>query len=133
MKILFVIFVFLAFTLFKIVYANEVTEGPTISFPTLQTPNVVFLNITGGCGGFVDCTEYVGAVLYNIGAGIIFVVLFVIDLLVYIFELLAMLTSVAFTGIDGAPFWFNAITVTLFLAGIAFIIYKLIRKGSSEA
>lgn len=132
MKIVFIIFVFLAFTLAKILVINESTESPSIIFPTFDAPALDFIDLSAGCGGFVDCLEYIGAVIYNIGLGLIFLVLFIIELVGYIFELFALLINVTFTGVDGAPFWINALMTTPFLAAIAFILYKLIRKGSSE-
>lgn len=133
MKVVAIIFIFLAFTLAKVLVVNETDGQPEIIFPTLETPDFEFIDLSGGCSGFTDCIEYVGAVIYNIGLGLIFIVLFIVNLMVYIFQLFAVLLSVTFTGIEGAPFWVNLLLTVPFLASIAFIIYKLIRKGSSSA
>lgn len=122
---------FLAYALAKILILNSSEDQPVINFPTLATPDIDFIDVSGGCSSFVDCTEYLANIIFNIGAGIIFLVLFIINLLVYLFQLFGLLLEVTFTGIDGAPFWVNALLTTPFLAAIAFILYRLIRQGES--
>lgn len=133
MKIVAVIFIFLAFSLAKILVLNEASETPVINFPTLDPPSFDPIDLSAGCSGFVDCTEYVGAVIYNLALGIIFLILFIIDLVLYIIQLFNLLLAVSFDGIEGAPFWINALFSIPFLAMIAFILYRLIRSGESAA
>lgn len=119
--------------IFLTTYANTTDEIPNINFPTLDTPDIDFIDVSAGCGGFTDCIEYIGAILYNFVAGVIFLILFIINLLIYIFALLAILISVSFTGIDGAPWQFNTFIITVNAAVIALIIFFLIRSGKSDA
>lgn len=133
MKIVALIMLNVLFAVFKILYANTTEEIPDITIPSIDTPNIDFIDVSGGCSGFTDCIEYVGAVLYNIGAGIIFVILFIIELLLYLFEIFALILQTSFSGIEGAPELVNLILVLPITLSIAFILYKLIRKGSSQA
>lgn len=133
MKIGEILFILTAFSIIKLLILNTSGNSPAVTFPSLETPDIEFLDLSAGCGGFTDCIEYVGAVLYNIGAGVIFIVLFIIELLVYLFQLFGLIISAAFTGIEGAPFWVNALLTLPFSAAIAFILYKLIRSGKSES
>lgn len=132
MKIMYIIFVFLVYSVLTIMVINDNADRPVITFPTIDIPSFEFRDLSGGCGGFVDCIEYVGAVLFNIGLGIIFLVLFIVNLFVFLFALIALLLKVAFTGINGAPWWFNTIIVTLFLGSISIIVYRLTRSGASN-
>lgn len=127
-----IVFILFAFSTFKILYANSNDAAPHFEFPTLDPPDIEFRNVSGGCGGFIDCTEYLGAVLFNIGAGIIFLVLFLIELIVYVIELFALIVEVTFTGFAGAPWWVNALSTLPFFMAIGIIIYRLVRSGESE-
>jgi hypothetical protein len=132
MKILAIFFVLISFNLFKIVYNDSTDSGPVIEYPTLNLPEFNPIDVSGGCGGFVDCIEYVGAVLYNLALGIIFVVEFLIRIFVYIFQLIILVVQQTFTGIEGAPLVINVLITLPYAAGIGFIIYKLVRSGESE-
>lgn len=123
------IFVYLCFGIFQIMYANTNEELPGTVFPTLESPDITFIDVGNGCGGFTDCIEYVGAVLFNIGAGLIFLVLFIINLLVFVFELFTILIEVSFTGIDGAHWTINLVLVTMNSALLALLIFAMIRAG----
>lgn len=131
-NVLAIVFIFLAFTLFKILFINELGNEPEIIFPTLETPAFNFIDLSDGCGGFTDCIEYVGAVIYNIGLGLIFLVLFIVSLIVYIFELFAIIIEANFTGIEGAPWYFNLLLTFPFGFAISVILYKMVRRGSTE-
>lgn len=133
MKIGFILFVFLAYAMAKVLILNESQGQPAIDFPTLDIPSFDFVDLSGGCGGFVDCIEYVGAVLLNMTLGIIFIVLLLINLIVYVFEVIGKILSLTFEGIEGAPFWVNALVVTPFLAALGVVIFKLIRSGESNS
>lgn len=114
-------------------YANTNEELPATVFPVLASPDIDFIDVGSGCGGFADCIEYVGAVLFNIGAGIIFLVLFFINLLVFVFELFTILIDVSFTGIDGAHWTINLVLITLNSAILALMIFAMIRAGRQSA
>lgn len=132
MKFLTIFFIFIAFTLAKILILNEGNTEPIV-FPSFDAPDFDFIDLSGGCGGFTDCIEYVGAVLYNIGLTIIFLVLFIVELVTYVFELFALLLQVTFTGIDGAPFWINILLATPFAAAVALIIFRMSGGGEAES
>lgn len=131
MKLVALIFIYLVWAIFLITYANTSESIPAVVFPTLESPDIDFIDVSDGCGGFIDCLEYIGAVLFNIGAGIIFLVLFIINLIVYVFQILAILLEVSFTGIDGAPWQFNTTISTVSAAIIAMLVFRLIRSGKS--
>lgn len=133
MKVMALVFILLSFNIFKVLYANENPNVPNITFPTFTPPTFSPKNVTDGCGGVADCIRFIGNVIYNIGAGIVFVILFVLDLIVYIFKLFALIIAQSFQGINGAPFWFNLIVGTMNLGFIAFILYRLFRSGESSA
>lgn len=125
-------FFLLAFTIFKILYVNEDSGVPSISFPTFEPPDITFIDVSGGCGGFIDCTEYLANVIFNIGAGIIFLVQFIIELVVYIVQFFAVLIQVQFIGIDGAPWFINLLLATPISVAIGLILFKMFRSGASE-
>lgn len=133
MKLLHIIFLFLAFAMAKILILQEFENVPTIVFPTFDEPDVTFRDTSGGCGSFIDCTEYVGAVLFNIGAGVIYIVLLIVELIRYLFDFIGLLLSVTIDDIPGAPFWVNLFIVGMPLAAMALILFRLFRKGASNA
>lgn len=133
MKALAIVFIFVAFSFAKLLIIQEGSGAPAFTFPTFDAPTFEPIDLSAGCAGFFDCTEYVGAVFYNIGLGLIFFVEFIIELIGYIFSIIVLLISVQFAGIDGAPFWINGLLLLPFLLGMALIVFKLLRKGDSEA
>lgn len=133
MNIVTIIFILLSFTIVKGLIQEDAAGAPEFLFPTLDVPDFEFQDLSAGCGGFTDCIEFVGYVIYNIGLGIIFLVLLLINLVVYIFDILTLIIEINFTGIEGAPTFINAILALPFAASIAIIIFKLVRKGSSDA
>lgn len=132
MKVLQIAFILLAFSTAKILVITEGGEAE-ITFPTFTAPDFQFIDLSGGCGGFTDCIEYVGAVLYNIGLGIIFLVVLLANLITYIFEIIVLLIEIQFLGVEGAPWWINTLMSFPLLAGMGFIIFKLVRSGKSES
>ncbi len=132
MKIGVLIFVLVSFTVAKAMYLDS-TAGASLDFPELEIPDRDFEDLSGGCGGFTDCIEYVGAVIKNIGVGIIVFVELVFNLVVYAFALFSLMVVLSVSGIDGAPWYVNAILTTPFVAALSIIIYKMIRSGQSES
>lgn len=133
MKIVTIIFIYAAYAFGKLLIINSTTPLTPVELPVLVTPDFEFRDLSAGCGGFVDCIEYVGAVLYNIGLGIIYLVLLLVALTVYIIQFIAVLVAVSFVGFGGdAPAWLNALAILPFAAALGLIIYKLIRRGSSN-
>lgn len=131
MKTVALILTLVAFSIFKILYIDSSDTTPAIVFPTFVQPDIEFKDVSDGCTGFVDCIEFVGWVLFNIGAGIIFLITFLINLLVFVFRILAILVEVQFIGIDGAPWWVNIILAIPITGTVAMIIYKMARKGDT--
>lgn len=134
MKLIELLFILVCWTVVKGFIINDAAGTPTIVFPVLDVDSPDFIDLSGGCSGFVDCTEYLANVIKNIGSGIIFLVLFLIDLLVYLFELFALIATITFTGIEGAPSFVNVILTIAPLAGIAIMIYKMASRseGTTE-
>lgn len=133
MKLIAILFILVAWTIVKGMILEDASGTPVLVFPTFDTPEFTFIDLSGGCGGFTDCIEYVGAVVYNIGLGLIFLVLFLIELIAYVFELFALIVTVQFTGIPGAPSWVSVLMGLPLIAGIAIIIFKMARKGDTNA
>jgi hypothetical protein len=131
MKFVALLFVLLAYATTKAMIINDLNTAE-VEFPVLTIPTFEFIDLSLGCAGFFDCTEYVGAVLYNMVLGIIFLVLLIVELLVYIVAMFATIFSLAFTGIEGAPEYINLLITVPMLAMLGMIIYKLIRAGSSN-
>ncbi|MHB1059786.1 MAG: hypothetical protein ACYC0F_18075 [Rhodanobacter sp.] len=132
MKIVTILFVFVAYGLIAAAIVNEGAQNPVFVFPTLDVPEFEFIDVTQGCGGVFECIGYIGDIIYNFVVGVIFVILFLANLLIYVAELFILIFTVAFEGAEGAPTEVNILLRLPFVAGIAFIIYKLIRSGKSE-
>jgi hypothetical protein len=133
MKIITLMIIILTFNVFKILYNAEGTIGDEPTFPTLGETDVEFFPLDSGCSDVFGCIKFLAQVIYNIGAGIIFLISFIINLLIYLFELFALIVSQTFQGINGAPEWFNLIVSVFTAATIAFIIYRSIRSGETQA
>lgn len=131
MKIVTILFIFFAFTVCKLMVIGATTDDSNLSLPTLTQPNITFKTL-GACDSVGACIGYLADVIYNIGAGIIYGALLIINLVVYFFSFIFLVGNVLFTGVDGAPDWLNAIMTLPFLAGFGIIVFKLIRKGSSS-
>jgi hypothetical protein len=133
MKIMAVFAIQLFWIVFLFTYSNSSDEIPNIQFPTFDTPNISFRDVSQGCGGFVDCIEYVGAVLYNVAGGVIFIILFLIELIQFTVAMFVLLTSTSFAGIDGAPWQFNVVITVISGALLALLLYFMVRSGKGNA
>lgn len=138
MKITTVVFIFIAYGIFQVLYFQGTSQSVDaaefeVGTPTFDAPVIEFIDLSAGCGGFTDCIEYVGGVLYNLVAGVIFLVLFIIELILFIIEFTVFMVTVTFTGVNGAPWWINSMIIGFFSVTISIIIYKLFRKGESAA
>lgn len=131
MKLITVFFTFLVFTVIKGMVISDSSGAAAISFPELDVPSFEFRDLSLGCGGFTDCIEYVGAVFYNIGLGLIFIVLLLVNLLVYIFEIFVLVINIMFAEIGG-PWWVDTIMLIPYFLIFGVIIYKMVHSGSSE-
>jgi hypothetical protein len=133
MRLIAILFILVTWTIVKGMILEDTSGTPVLVFPTFDTPDFEFIDLSGGCGGFTDCIEYVGAVIYNIGLGLIFLILFLVELLSYIFELLVLIFTIQFTGISGAPGWLNIILALPIVGALAIIVYTMARKGNTSA
>lgn len=133
MKLLTIIFIFVSWTVVKGAIQSDLAGTPIVTFPVFETPTFEFIDLSGGCGGFTDCLEYIGAVIYNIGLGLIFLVLFLVELIQYIIAFFQLVIQIQFTGIPGAPYIVNVLLTTPFLAAIALIIYNATRRGRTAS
>lgn len=129
-----IIFILISWSYMKAEIENSVTPN-TVTFPTFTAPTTsAFVDVTGGCGGFTECLEFIGFVVYDIALSIFYILALVVALVLYIVALLAILVAVNFTGFGpDAPVIVNVLTALPFVAGITIIIFKLARSGSSEA
>lgn len=133
MKLLTIIFIFVAWTVVKGAIQSDISGTPIVTFPTFDPPEFDFRDLSGGCGGFADCIEYVGAVLYNLGQIIRVPIEFLIEVLQYIVEFIQLVVEIQFTGIDGAPTIINVLLTVPFFAAIALIIFNAIRRGKTAS
>lgn len=133
MNLVFIVFVLVAFSTVKLLIIDNVEGAPALTFPSFDAPTFEPIDVSGGCSGFIDCTEYLGAVVFNIGLGIVFVVEFVIELTAFLFALFAVIIALQFAGIEGAPLWLNTLLVTPFVLAVSVILFKLVRSGASNA
>lgn len=132
MKLIPLLTFLLAFTVLKGMILEEAAGAPVFTFPTLDVPDFDFIDLSGGCGSFTDCIEYVGAVIQNVALGIIFLILLIINLLVYIFEVITLIVSINFSGFEGAPWYVNAILSTPIVGSLALIVFLVVRSGRAQ-
>jgi len=131
MKVTTIMFTSLAYTILAAMIISETVPETDINIPTLEIPAYDFIDISAGCSGFTDCTEYLANVIKNIGTGIISTVILFFNLAIFAFEIIALLLSLA-QGIQGAPWYVNVLLTAPAGVSVGIIIYKLIRSGSSE-
>lgn len=131
MNLLQIFFIFLVYGLFGAMYNNETSVENT--FPTFQAPPVEFATLPTGCGGFFDCTEYVGKVLVNIVLGVVYFVLLVVEILRVLVAIIILIATNAFTGIEGTPAWLNPIILGTFGVAISIIAFKAVRSGDTDS
>jgi hypothetical protein len=131
-KMIEIVWVFVAFTVIKALILAQ-SASVALDFPTLELPEAEFHDLSAGCGGFVDCIEFLGFVLMNIAESILFVVKLLVSLVVFVFGLFVFTFEVLFGTIDGAPGWLNGLLFAPYIVALSLIIYKMIRKGSTDA
>lgn len=132
LDLLVILFVLIAWSGVKAMMLNA-EEPDAVIFPTFDVPDLDFETIPNGCGGFTDCIEYVGNIIVNFVLGVVFVVLVLFELIGFIIEFVAILVTVGFEPLEGAPALVNVLLAVPTAAGIAIIIYKAIRKGDTDA
>jgi len=131
MNLMVIFTTFLLYGLFVAAFNGETsTEN---AFPSFQEPSVDFYPIPDSCGGFADCIEYVGRIITNFVLGVVYVVLLLVEIIRVLVALIVLVVTSAFTGVDGAPTWFNNSVVGMFGVSTILIIYKSIRSGSTDA
>jgi hypothetical protein len=123
-------------------------SGAELDFPEFATPTISgdcstvnasasstcieIFDLSGGCGGFTDCIEYVGNLIWNIGAYFIWLVLFIISLVAFVVNLAVLMGTLLFDPIPGAPSWVSLLINAVLPATLAIKIYRLIREGSDD-
>lgn len=112
---------------------NSAQGTEPIELPVLDIPTFNFIDLSGGCGGFTDCIEYVGAVIYNVGLTIIAILQLIFELITYVIELGALILDYGLEGIAGAPTWLNLIIGTFLALNLSVIIFRMARTGDSNA
>ena len=132
MNLIEILFVLLAFSFGKALVLNEAEPG-AISFPAISEVPFSVSTPPSSCSGFTDCIEFVGLILLSFVQGILFIVFFLFNLIVFVFELLVVFAEVTFTGIDGAPFWVNGLLMLAYPGALAITIFKMFRKGDANA
>lgn len=120
----------LLFTTLRVLMAEEntATELP-FELPTIDIPSFDFKDISGGCGGFFDCTEFLAWIIYNVAVGIIFLILLLVELLIFLFAFLALVGVLAVDPFPGAPWWISTTVSTIIITTLGMMLYKLIRRG----
>lgn len=132
MSILQILFIIVSFAVVKGLIINE-ANSTAFELPTFTPPSITFQDVPDSCGGFTDCIEYIGDLLTNVVLGVIYLILFIVELVRYIGLLTIFIAQNAFQGVDGAPDWLNLLMSTPLIAGTAIIIYKLARSGEDDA
>jgi hypothetical protein len=84
------------------------------------------------CSSITSCTKFVGLVIYNIGAYLVWIVLFVVDMVIFVAALLILMVSLLFEPIPGAPGFVSLFINAVLPAMLAIKLYRLIRDGSDE-
>lgn len=138
-----ILFTMVAYGIISLFIVGDTTPGTTLELPTFDIPDFTFESYgsEGSCGTFDvgECIEFLGRVMRNIGIairnigiGIIGFTQLIFNLVVYIVELSALVLTLLFTGVDGAPWYVNIFITLPFIGGIGLITYKLVRSGDSD-
>lgn len=125
------IFTFIVYGLFLAVYSGG--DGEAEEFPTFSAPPIEFRDVPNGCGGFLDCTEYLADIVVNFVLGIVYAVLVLVEIITLLAQLLILAIQNAFTGLNGAPAWLNAGILAFFGITFAIAVYRMVRKGDADA
>lgn len=131
MKLLEIIFLFLAFATVKAMILDQ-TGVAEIIIPVLEVPEFEFIDLTGGCSSFTDCTEYLANVVRNIGEAVIKTAVLVFNLVGFIFEIFILVADTLFSNVEGAPWYVNLLLFLPYTAALGIIIYNMIRRGGSS-
>lgn len=130
--LLLITFVLIAWTGVKAMMLNA-DDPDSVEFPTFDSPDVEFETLPSSCGGFTDCIEFVGLIIVNLVLAVVFIILFLIALIAFVIEFVALLATVGFEPLDGAPAFVNVLLAVPTAAGIAIILFKMLRKGDTNA
>jgi hypothetical protein len=130
--LLVITFVLIAWTGVKAMMLNA-DEPESVTFPEFDAPDIEFNDLPDSCGGFTDCIEFVGNIIVNLVLGVVFVVLFLLALIIFVIEFVALLATIGFEPLDGAPAFVNVLLAVPTAAGIAIILYRMLRKGDTNA
>lgn len=123
----------LLFGILRALVFNGVAGVEVIDFPALEISEPDLIDLSGGCGGFTDCTEYLGNVFLNIGNIIIAVFDFVVSLLVFVFEISLLVGDALINPLPGAPILVNGLITGILGVIVAFMIFRMSRTGDTNA
>ena len=132
MRLIALIFFFLLYSSFKVLVFQE--AGTEIeAFPTFVSPGIQFIDLSQGCSGFFDCTEYVGAVIYDIALSFLFIALLIYEVVRYLTAVIAWTILLQLTGLGDAPPMVNLLFAAPPAIMLGIIIFKMLRKGDTSA
>lgn len=125
MKLFALITIGLLYSVFKFVLLVESNVFEP-ELPEFQSPDLAFNDLSGGCSGIVDCTKYVGDVLYDIALSVVFLVRVIFESIQFGFGLVKLALVLHFAGFEGMPSWLNVtitglLTIATLIAGFNFI------------
>lgn len=130
------LFALIAYSVLKFMIIGDIGGQPQPEVPILNQdfcPLVDCGFIEPECGNPVFlCIDYLGDVLFNVAVVVIQVFTFIVNLTVFIFQLIVFLGTVSIETIPDAPWYVNIILLTPFTFLLALIIFKLIAKGDDE-
>lgn len=86
----------------------------------------------GNCNSITGCTKFLGLAIYNIGAFIVWIVLFIIDLVIFVILLGVTLAVLLFEPIPDAPLIVNVVLSAILPTLLAIKIFRLIRSGADD-
>lgn len=132
MKITQLVVLIVSYVLVSALIVNSTSGAEPVEIPTLDVPEFDFINVTAGCGGFVDCIEYVGAVIYNIGLTIVAIIQLAFAFVGFIFAISVLIITYGVEGVAGAPAAVNVVIGGYLGITIALAIYRAIRSGKTN-
>ena len=132
MRVISLVFILITYTILQGMVLSELHDESAVNFPEFDLPSVAFREL-GDCESLAGCVRFIGFALYNIGAGIVNLVLLLFGLARFVVELFALLITLVVDGVPGAPWYVNLIVRTPMLATVSMLMYMLIRSGRNDA
>ena len=117
-------------TLTALYYGGEAETA--IAFPTFDAPTVELINLTGGCGSFTDCTEYLANVFRNIAAVVVATVQFgaaTIEFLLDLFGFFINAVGLIVYTLQASPWYIQGFVGTVLIVTVALWLVGMLRKN----